>query len=246
MNSTSNSSENSENSRDRDTKRPRYGVRVPQSDTTGAPGPTPSATANEPRNVELNGEPSAQRNVSPKAARRMGRGLSFTVILLGALVGLGLMAIGFAEGWIVGSTLALLGVVGYVMVQFQIIPLFRDPDAVAIHRRSKLWLIPGSLLLIGLLGIGASFLVEPVMGSSIPEGLVDDYILAFIVAGMTMVVGSVLGFGLVAMAMLTRPDDDDSPLRPTNYAEQARQRDRDRDRGPNYYDSDWIRRGPRD
>lgn len=250
MNSTSNPSENS---RDRDAERPEYGVRVPRADAAGTPEPTQSARPARParssRLPERRDESTnTQRAVSPKAARRMGRGLSFTVILLGALVGLGLMAIGFSEGWIVGATLALLGVVGYVMVQFQIIPLFRDPDAVAIHSRSKLWLIPGFLLLIGLLGIGGSFLVEPIMGSSIPEGLVDDYILAFIVAGMTMVVGSVLGFGLVAMAMLTRPDDDDSPLRPTDYAEQARQRDRqrDRDKRPNYYDSDWIRRGPRD
>ncbi len=72
----------------------------------------------------------------------------------------------------------------------------------------------------------------------------DDYILAFIVAGMTMVVGSGLGFGLVAMAVLTRPDDDDSPLRPTDYAERARERDRDA--RPSYYDSDWIRHGPRE
>ena len=237
MNSTNSPSENS---RDRNSERPQYGVRVPQSESHDANAATPPAAPPTGRTAAPNG----QANVSPKATRRMGRGLSFTVILLGALVGLGLMAIGFTEGWIVGATLALLGVLGYVMVQFQILPLFRDPDAIAIHRRSKLWLIPGSLLLVGLLGIGGSFLVEPVMGSSIPEDLVDDYILAFIVAGMTMVVGSALGFGLVAMAMLTRPDDDDSPLRPTDYAERARQRDRNE--RPSYYDSDWIRRGPRD
>lgn len=233
MNSTNNPPENS---RENNTERPQYGVRAPRSESHS---PTASAPSTASSAV-----PDQQASVSPKAARRMGRGLSFTVILLGALVGLGLMVIGFSEGWIVGATLALLGVLGYVMVQFQIIPLFRDPDAVAIRRRSKLWLIPGSLLLIGLLGVGGSFLVEPVMGSSIREDLVDDYILAFIVVGMTMVVGSALGFGLVAMAMLTRPDDDDSPLRPTDYAERARQRDRN-DR-PSYYDSDWIRRGPRD
>lgn len=226
----STTSDPSENSRPHETERPRYGVRVPGSGNSAHQASPPPET------------PSQYREVSPRAARRMGRGLSFTVILLGALVGLGLMAIGFAEGWVVGASLALLGALGYIMVQFQILTAFRDPDAVAIRRRSKLWLIPGALLLIGLLGIGASFLVEPVMGSSIPEGLVDDYILAFIVAGMTMVVGSGLGFGLVAMAVLTRPDDDDSPLRPTDYAERAR----DRDARPSYYDSDWIKHGPRE
>lgn len=233
MNSTSSPPENP---RDHNTERPQYGERAIRSHSVDGTPPTPTAPSD------------GRRVASPKAARRMGRGLSFTVILLGALVGLGLIAIGFSQGWIVGASLALLGIVGYVMVQFQIIPLFQDPDAVAIHSRSKLWLIPGVLLMVGLLGIGASFLVEPVLGPSIPQGLTDDYILAFIVAGMTMVVGAVLGFGLVAMAMLTRPDDDESPLRPTGYAEHARERDRQHDRAqrPNYYDSDWIRRGPRD
>lgn len=229
MSTTSNPSDDP---RPHETERPRYGVRLPGNETSTHPAAPPPET------------PSQYRQVSPRAARRMGRGLSFTVILLGALVGLGLMAIGFAEGWLVGASLALLGALGYFMVQFQILALFRDPDAVAIRRRSKLWLIPGALLVIGLLVIGASFLVEPVMGRSIPEDLVDDYILAFIVAGMTMVVGSGLGFGLVAMAVLTRPDDDDSPLRPTDYAERARERDRDA--RPSYYDSDWIRHGPRE
>lgn len=217
---------------DRNTARPQYGVRIPESAHQGPPSAQRRPAPEE-------------RSVSPKAARRMGRGLSFTVILLGALVGLGLMAIGVSEGWIVGLTLTLLGVVGYVMVQFQIIPLFRDPHAVALRRHSKLWLIPGFLLALGLATVGASFLVEPLMGDAIQEGLLDDYILAFIVAGMTMVVGAGLGFGLVAAAMLTHPDDDDSPLRPTDYAERLRERDRgERGGRSDYYDSDWIRRGP--
>ncbi|MDN5699266.1 MAG: hypothetical protein L0G85_02975, partial [Kocuria sp.] len=114
MNSTNNPPENS---RENNTERPQYGVRVPRSESHS---PTASAPPTAPSAV-----PDQQASVSPKAARRMGRGLSFTVILLGALVGLGLMVIGFSEGWIVGATLALLGVLGYVMVQFQIIPLFR-------------------------------------------------------------------------------------------------------------------------
>ena len=60
---------------------------------------------------------------------------------------------------------------------------------------------------------------------------------------MTMVVGAGLGFGLVATARFTRPDDDDSPLRPTDYAD--RLRERERGTGGTHYDSDWIKRDPR-
>ena len=74
--------------------------------------------------------------------------------------------------------------------------------------------------------------------------LVDDYVLVFLVAGMTLAVGAVLGFGMVAAALLTTPDPDDSPLRPTDYAQ--RMRSRAGNRGRSFYDSDWVRRGPSD
>lgn len=174
----------------------------------------------------------------------MGRGLSFTVILLGVLVGLGLTATGVAHGWIVGLVLALLGIAGYACVQLQVLPALRDPDAVPVRSWSKLWFIPAVMLLLGLGCVAVSFLVTPALEETVAPDLVDDYVLVFLVAGMTLLVGAGLGFGIVATAVLTQPDPDDSPLRPTDYAQRTRSRERGRPR--TYYDSDWIRHGPRD
>lgn len=218
---------------------PRYGVRVPAA-ASGGPG-SARATGPAPRGDATVASPEA-RSAASRAARRMGRGLSFTVILLGALVGVGLTAIGLAAGWLVGIVLVFAGILGYILVQSRALPMFRDPLVPPLRARSRLWLIPSALLLLGCAGIGAAFLVAPVLGGSVPAELLDDYALAFVVGGLTMVVGAGLGFGLVAMALFTRPDDDDSPLRPTDYAERTRHRDRRTTR--NYYDSDWIRHGP--
>ena len=198
------------------------------------PGTSPSAAS-----------PSAEsRSAASRAARRMGRGLSFTLVLLGLLVGLGLIAQGLWIGWIIGAVLTVAGVAGYALVQTRALPVFRDPTEPVRRAWSKLWLIPAALLLLGLGCIATAFVVPSWLGPSVPADLLDDYVLAFIVGGMTMIVGAGLGFGLVATSRLTRPDDDDSPLRPTDYAE--RLRDRDRRDGRNYYDSDWIRHDPRD
>lgn len=227
---------------------PRYGVRVPPAASEGpgissaGRGRTGAAGSGRPRNAAAE-SPEARSAASSRAARRMGRGLSFTAILLGALVGLGLTAIGVTAGWLVGVVLVFAGILGYVLVQSRALPMFRDPLVPPLRARSTLWLIPSALLLLGCAGIGATFFVDPLLGDSVPPDLLDDYALAFVVGGLTMVVGAGLGFGLVAMALFTRPDDDDSPLRPTDYAERTRHRDRRTPR--NYYDSDWIRHGPR-
>lgn len=222
---------------------PQYGVRIPRASVPDARArPTsPDPGASGAAGSGAAASPEAQ-STSSRAARRMGRGLSFTTILLGALAGLGLTAIGVTAGWLVGLVLVSAGVLGYVLVQSRTLPMFRDPLVPALRVRSKLWLIPTALLLIGCAGIGAAFLVAPVLGASLPADLVDDYVLAFVVGGLTMLVGAGLGFGLVAMALFTQPDDDDSPLRPTGYAERTRRRDGGRTL--NYYDSDWIRHGP--
>lgn len=225
---------------------PRYGVRVPPA-ASGGPGTSSagrggSGSGGSVRSGAAAAASPEARSAASRAARRMGRGLSFTAILLGALVGLGLTAIGVAAGWLVGVVLVFAGILGYVLVQSRALPMFRDPLVPALRARSKLWLIPAALLLLGCAGIGAAFFVDPVLGDSVPADLLDDYALAFVVGGLTMVIGAGLGFGLVAMALFTRPDDDDSPLRPTDYAEHTRQRDRHPTR--NYYDSDWIRHGP--
>ncbi|RLY94202.1 hypothetical protein EAE32_03025 [Kocuria tytonicola] len=255
-------------SRGTEDDRPRYGIRVPPTPAEGAcphgdtaaghvggperpghpgdPRATGDAAASGPHGVSAPGgarpAPSPQeRTATTRAARRMGRGLSFTVILLGLLVGLGLVAADVWFGWVLGVVLVVLGVLGYAVVQTGALPVFQDPGGTARRSWSKLWLIPAALLVPGLACLGMAFVVPSWLGPRVPAELLDDYILAFVVGGMTMVVGAGLGFGLVATARFTRPDDDDSPLRPTDYAERLRERED----GGDYYDSDWIRRDHR-
>ena len=251
--------------------RPQYGIRVPSGPVEGPdhrggtrahtavsgdparPGdarPTGDAAASgtrgasDPggtRQVPGTGTSPEARAAATRAARRMGRGLSFTVIMLGLLAGLGLVAMGLWFGWVLGAVLAVIGVLGYAVVQTRALPVFQDPDEPARRSWSKLWLIPAALLVPGLACLATAFVVPSWLGPRVPADLLDDYILAFVVGGMTIVVGAGIGFGLVATARFTRPDDDDSPLRPTDYAERLRERED----GGDYYDSDWIRRDPR-
>lgn len=217
---------------------PRYGIRrEPSEEPVGARTTPPGAR--QPR------ESGDVRAASPQATRRMGRGLSFTAILLGVLVGLGLLAGGSWLGWVVGGLLVLVGLGGYVLVQTRALPAFRDPHEPPRRAWSKLWLIPAVLLVLGLGCFATAFVVPSWLGPVVDPDLLDDYVLAFVVGGMTLVVGAGLGFGLVAVARLTRPDDDDSPLRPTDYAQRVRERDRRENTG-GHYDSDWITRDPRD
>ncbi len=199
---------------------PEYGQRIPHRDV---PAPVP---------------PLRTPPASPRAIRRMARGLSFTLIMLGVLLGAGLAAQGAAWGWAVGALLALPGAAGFVAVQAQLHPALRDPAAPPLRSRSRWWLVPAALLALGLLPLAGVFVVEPALAGTARAGRVDEYVSVLVVSGMTLVVSAGLGFGLVAMATFTPPDDDDSPLRPTGYAERLRRGD-----PREHYDSDWIRRG---
>ncbi|WHF21974.1 hypothetical protein QJS66_17650 [Kocuria rhizophila] len=66
-----------------------------------------------------------------------------------------------------------------------------------------------------------AFVVPSWLGPSVPADLLDKLVLALVVGGMTMVVGAGLGLGLVATTR-SPADDDDSPLRPTDYADRLR------------------------
>lgn len=199
---------------------PEYGRRAPRPEAPGRPAPAPAPP------------------VSPRAARRIARGLSFTLVLLGVLVGAGTTALGHPWGWTAGALLTVPGVAGLLGVQARLHPALRD--SAAPPPPSRLWLIPSALLLLGLAPLAAVFAVEPVLAGTARTELVDEYVGVLVVSGMTLVVAAGLGFGLVAMASFTRPDDDDSPLRPTGYAERLRRREDPRD----HYDPEWIHRRP--
>lgn len=196
---------------------PEYGQRTPRHADTPAAAPAPRA--------------------SPRATRRMARGLSFTLVMLGVLLGAGLAALGVPWGWAAGTLLAAPGAVGFVAVQAQLHPALRDPSAPPLRSRSRLWLIPAALLLLGCVPLAGVFAVEPVLGGTARAELVDDYVGVLVVCGMCLVVAAGLGFGLVAMASFTLPDDDDSPLRPTGYAHRLQRPD-----PREHYDPEWIRR----
>ncbi|MFF0990143.1 hypothetical protein [Kocuria nitroreducens] len=196
-----------------------------------------------PQHITSGTAPRADRSpaASPQAARRMARGLSFTLVLLGLLLGGGLTALGHPWGWAVGALLALPGLAGFTVVQAQLHPALRDASARPLRSRSKLWLIPSVLLLLGLVPLAGVFAVQPLLVGTAGAHLADEYVSVLVVSGMTLVVAAALGFGLVAMASFTPVDDDDSPLRPTGYAERLREPLR----GPgDHYDSEWVHRRP--
>ncbi|MFI7582716.1 hypothetical protein ACH9DO_02860 [Kocuria sp. M1N1S27] len=179
--------------------------------------------------------------ISPRAARRMARGLSFTLVLLGLLLGGGLAALGRPWGWALGAALALPGLVGFVGVQTQLHPALRDASVPPLRSRSRLWLIPTGLLLLGTIPLAGVFAVQPLLAGTARADLIGEYVSVLVVSGMTLVVASGLGFGLVAMTSFTPLDDDDSPLRPTGYAERLRTA---RGGSGDHYDSEWIHRRP--
>lgn len=194
-----------------------------------------------PQHVPPRSGPRAGRGpaASPRAARRMARGLSFTFVMLGLLVGGGLTALGTAWGWAAGALLVLPGLVGFVVVQAQLHPALRDASVPPLRSRSRLWLIPSALLLLGALLLAGALGIQPLLAGTARAHLVEEYVSVLVVSGMTLVVAAGLGFGLVAMASFTPVDDDDSPLRPTGYAERLRRPAH----GPgDHYDSEWIHR----
>ncbi|WP_424346627.1 hypothetical protein [Kocuria sp. CH-021] len=202
---------------------PEYGQRLPPQHAPSGPAPRgargPAAT--------------------PRAARRMARGLSFTLVMLGLLVGGGLTALGSAWGWAAGALLLLPGLVGFVVVQAQLHPALRDASVPPLRSRSRLWLVPSGLLLLGALLLAGALGTQPLLAGTSRAHLVEEYVSVLVVSGMTLVVAAGLGFGLVAMASFTPVDDDDSPLRPTGYAERLRRPVH----GPgDHYDSEWIHR----
>lgn len=204
-----------------------------------------SIDGNEPEfGQRLPGEPARTTTAppaSPRAARRMARGLSFTLVLLGVLTGSGLSSLGHPWGWAAGALLALPGAAGFAAVQAQLHPALRDVSAPPLRTCSKLWLIPSALLLVGLVPLGGAFAVESALEGTSRAALVGQYVGVLVVSGMTLVVAAALGFGLVATVSLTPPDDDDSPLRPTGYADRVRRP------GPGpleHYDAEWIHRRP--
>lgn len=175
---------------------------------------------------------------SPRAARRMARGLSFTLVMLGLLIGGGLAALGSAWGWAIGALLVLPGLVGFAVVQAQLHPALRDASVPPLRSRSRLWLVPAGLLVLGALLLAGALGAQPLLAGTDRAHQVEEYVSVLVVSGMTLVVAAGLGFGLVAMASFTPVDDDDSPLRPTGYAERLRRPAR----GPvDHYDSEWIR-----
>lgn len=179
--------------------------------------------------------------VPPHAARRMVRGLSFTLVLLGVLLGTGLTAPDRPWAWAAGSVLVLPGLAGLAGVQTRRHPALRDPDlgdpsAAPQRSRPTLWLVPWSLLLLGAVPLAGTFAVGPALAGTPRAGLVGEYVGVLVVSGMVLVVAAAIGFALVATVHLTVPDDDDSPLRPTGYAGHSSGGTPGR-----LYDSEWIR-----
>ncbi|WP_030015339.1 MULTISPECIES: hypothetical protein [Micrococcales] len=211
---------------------PAYGIRAtPHGAASGRPGAEPTA-------------PTAQGfarggGTRASAYRRMAAGLSLAVCMLGVLAVFGLAASGHSRWALTGIAPLLVGVAGLVSVWWRLLPAFRDAGGRRPRRTGARWFwVP-----IGMLVLSAVFFVVSYL---IPGWLTDPdpvrirtHVLMWSELGFLCLLMASLSAGLVALRMWTPPDEDDSILRQTDFAERKRQKDRGGD--PDLYDSDWMR-----
>lgn len=173
-----------------------------------------------------------------RARRRVVRGISMALVSLGILLAASLSMTGSTLLGALGLLPALLGAAGFLAVSLGVPASLRLPR----QRRGgrALWLIPGAILALAVAFLAAAFLSD----ATSPE-TGSPWTIVWLVSAATLVTFAGLGFGLVAAARLTVPDDDDQPLHRVDWAEEYPQRYAEgRDRGrtdPDHYDSSWIR-----
>lgn len=202
-------------------------MREPGDPGPAAPGPTPPEAAPGPPSPQM-----------IRARRRAVHGISMALISLGILLAASLSMSGSTLLGALGLLPAMLGAAGFLAVSLGVTASLRLPRQ---RRRGRgLWLIPGAILLLAVAFLVAAFLTD----AASPEAG-SPWTIVWLVSAATLVTFAGLGFGLVAAARLTVPDDDDQPLHRVDWAEEYPQRyteGRERGRpGPDHYDPSWIR-----
>lgn len=198
--------------------RPRYGQRDPHP----ALAPRASGTLGSGSGFDR-----------PRALRRMGYGLSFAALLLGILVVFGLLATGSAGWSVLGVAPILLGLAGLVAVRWRLLGSLRDPGGRVRRPGARLLWLPVLLALLGIAALVVSYWAPHLVHGS--EVLVRNHVVLWTEIGLVLLLAASLSAGLIALSHWTVPDEDESILRRTDYAERHRQRG-----GGDFYDSDWL------
>lgn len=177
------------------------------------------------------------------AYRRMARGLSFSALVLGLLLGTGgLIATGPARValLVVAGLLAVAGVAGYVLVNTGRLPRHAgasEPSRV----RDVLATTPGRiavvLAVLGLVALIASTVVVPLVEGTPAEGSGAELVLVCLMTALALLIAA----GLAVTVAVLSEGRDDEPGPPDGGSATPSAGD-GRRRGPVGYRSDWITR----
>ncbi|OMH34327.1 hypothetical protein [Tersicoccus sp. Bi-70] len=174
------------------------------------------------------------------AYRRMGRGLSFSAIVLGLLLGTGgLTATGPARVvlLVVAALLAVTGVVGYVLVNTGRLPRHAGPSepsrvrAVVSTRPGRIAIV---LAVLGLILLGASAVMVPLVDNTPAEATGTSLVLACLMSALALFIAAAIA---VTVAVLSEGRDDEPGDDDGGPGRRGPRRG-----GPMTYDSDWITR----
>lgn len=186
-------------------------------------------------------DPAPDPAVRPRALRRLFFGISLALCLLGLLLFFGLAASGHPRWSAVGALPLLAGVGGGVAVLWRLPRSLREKDGPRVPRRAARWFwLPVGMALLGVGALVVSYLVPGLVQGG--DVWVRNVVVLWAEIGFTLLLMSSIVAGLVALALWTAPDDDETILRRTDYAERAREKGRTRRSGrAQHYDSDWVR-----
>lgn len=195
--------------------------------------PSPAEPRDDSAGTDLPADPPPIR-----ARRRAVRGISLALISLGILLGASLGTTGEPLLGSLGLLPAILGGAGFLAVALGVPASLRLPA----HERRRgraVWLAPTAVL-----GLAIAFLLAAFWTDAASPEAGSPWTIVWLVSAATLVTFAGLGFGLVAAARLTVPDDDDAPLRRVDWTEEYPERFVGEDRRPpeaDGYDSAWIR-----
>lgn len=182
-------------------------------------------------------------NHSSAAARvRMLTGLSFTGLLIGLLVAFTPLFLGHLWWSLPGLVLAVLALVVLLLTRRRYFRWLRPDGERPLPRPKSRWLwLPHILTGVGLLTAVAGSTVVPEIYAEVEGTMRRNYILLWQESGMFLILIGALAYGLIALSLYTQDDTDERVIRPTNYAEKQREKDKARGRrDDDFYDSDWL------
>ncbi|MFW0178594.1 hypothetical protein [Rothia sp. CCM 9418] len=187
---------------------------------------------------------SEQRLINAKM--RMVSGLSFTVILIGLLS----TTLGFLSSYLVaivaGIVIVIVGATILMMARRRYTRLLGTSyRTLHIHRRHKRWFrIAHVLAVLGVLCAIASMSIIPKIFEHEEIALTRSHVVLWNELSLLFLLVAALIYGINFLSVYTPVDDDESIIRPTDYAQQRLAQDLAKDKkrhdDEDFYDSSWI------